>query len=303
MKNKITMSALLVTAAFMLLSVACKKTAESANILDEAGFQQYVFNYIKKNYPGKKISKGHKNLIINMDEGKLGLANLYKTYQNKTVEGKKLDHLIKNWLTAIMENRRQFNEIKKLPWQKVKTMIRPQFLTVNHIRELGLASKPFNQDIAIGFVIDMKDRYTYTFIKSGLLKEWQKDVTTLYQIALANLQEITKGIQPEIKEFPNTKMIGFSTRDGYDAVRILLPQLRQIILKELGNRCEAAIPTRDLLIFWSKNSTDSFKKYNRERIDTIFTREPYPLTRKVFEVTLTEIKETKSYGLNPLNKK
>lgn len=301
MKTKITCPVILVIATFLLLAPGCKKKEDSVGILNEAGFQEYVFNYIKKNYPEKKISKGEEHHIIKMDGGKLGLANLYKTYQNKIVKGEELDHLVKNWLSAILKNRKQIKEISKLPWVKVKTLIRPQFLSVNYIRGLRLVSKPFSQEIAIGFVIDIKDRYT--FIKISLLKEWQKNVETLYQVALANLQEITRGIKPEIKTFPDIKYIGFSTRDGYDAVRILLPGLRETISKELGGSCEAAIPVRDLLIFWSKNSSDSFKKYIRGKIDTIYSQEPYPLSRKIFDVTAEKISENKSYVLDNLVKK
>jgi hypothetical protein len=85
------------------------------------------------------------------------------------------------------------------------------------------------------------------------------------------------------------RFIGLEARDGFDAVRILLPKLRELAAEKLGEPYLVGIPNRDFLIFWSAKCSSRFQDYAMEKIDTDFTIQPFRLSSAVFEANKDQV--------------
>lgn len=73
-------------------------------------------------------------------------------------------------------------------------------------------------------------------------------------------------------------------KDGYDAVRLLLPWVRQEAAKHLGNPFLAAIPNRDFLVMWGTTNSQAFQSRARDNVLQDFKSQPYKLSSSVLKV-------------------
>lgn len=78
-------------------------------------------------------------------------------------------------------------------------------------------------------------------------------------------------------------MLLVGEHDGYDAARILMPNLRKAAAGLLGEPFRAAIPNRDFLVMWaSGNATLAKGAAANARRD--FEAQPYPISPLILEV-------------------
>jgi hypothetical protein len=85
------------------------------------------------------------------------------------------------------------------------------------------------------------------------------------------------------------RFIGVQAADGYDAARILLPELCGFILSHLGEPFFAGIPNRDFLICWAADCSEQFHAFAREKIAGDYEVQSYPLTPSVIVATAEKI--------------
>ena len=73
-------------------------------------------------------------------------------------------------------------------------------------------------------------------------------------------------------------------KDGYDAVRLLLPWVRSEAAKILGNPFFASIPNRDFLIMWGVENSTPFQNRARQNVALDYDSQPYKLSPLVLKV-------------------
>jgi uncharacterized protein YtpQ (UPF0354 family) len=78
-------------------------------------------------------------------------------------------------------------------------------------------------------------------------------------------------------------LILFQTMDGYDASRVLLPNLHEKLREHLGSPFVAAIPNRDILLCF-RNEPETVERL-REQIETDHRRMPHGVTERLLLVT------------------
>ena len=78
-------------------------------------------------------------------------------------------------------------------------------------------------------------------------------------------------------------LILFQTMDGYDASRVLLPNLHEKLKEHLGSPFVAAIPNRDILLCF-RNDEDTVERL-REQIEADHRRMPHGVTEKLLLIT------------------
>lgn len=177
-------------------------------------------------------------------------------------------------------------------WQEAKPNIMPQFLPTEKMEKLNVISKPFSDDISIGYVVSVDNRYEY--IDADTMHIWEVTPEMIEEQAMRNLEAKSSNINVEVAEAsdqdPTAKYVIVELDDGFAATRLLSPGVRRAIARELGDEYIAAIPTRDFLIFWHTQFPlfDAFAKQVQAEYDL---EKDYPLTPAPFFVSKDGIEQ------------
>jgi hypothetical protein len=219
--------------------------------------------------------------------GKLSLDNLYKVIRQETRTGKE-DEEIRRFLKSITEIRVGHGASAAIPWDDVKTRLRPQIFPSRFLKQtknrIVSRSLPFSKKLLEGFVIDSEN--TFQYVTSEHLASWKVDLDVVSKCAYENLDKASQNLKMEVTEAGGKdakgKYITISIADGYAAARILLPEIRKRLQKDLGDPCFVAIPNRDFLIGWSPDFTH--KELFVEQVRKDFESRHHPLTPQVYEL-------------------
>lgn len=130
-------------------------------------------------------------------------------------------------------------------------MLKPLTLLME-VHERGLpmlAYRWWQADLMITYVI--REMSSVAYINSDHLKRWQISEAELHTRALRNLQLQTTRVAPTTLGQGTRQVFLFDTQDGYDATRILLPDVLEMWQAALSGRMLIGIPHRDLLVAFS----------------------------------------------------
>jgi hypothetical protein len=139
---------------------------------------------------------------------------------------------------------------------------------------------PFHYDLSIAYCIESET--TRTPIHTILAQKWGVDSKLIHERSILNLKSF-RNLKLEV-EGPEP-FIGIELKDGHDAVRILLSEVREFAAAKLGEPFLAGIPSRDFLILWSMQCSNRFHDFVQEKIDDGFNSQAFPLTTGKFQAT------------------
>jgi uncharacterized protein YtpQ (UPF0354 family) len=91
------------------------------------------------------------------------------------------------------------------------------------------ATTSFPGHLRVAYAVQRAD--AFTVIRPTDVTRWQRSLAEIHRIALANLLRETHREQPLKCE---EKLCGWASGDGYDAARILVPELRAEIVRKIG---------------------------------------------------------------------
>ncbi len=249
---------------------------------EQRAFQRRVHAVLSKLYPDRIFSLSDDPLIVETDGQLIGLTNLHSNFLLSSQTEADLEELAKAHLEALIKGTE--TAARDLPWVEARNYLMPQLMS----REL-LAKTPVElvhelvaDAVYLGFVIDTVESYSY--VNQDDQGRWGVDLESIYQASFANLHQRSQGI--EMMAFPGENAFFIiNTMDGFDAVRLLSPQMREVIAEHIGDPFYAGIPNRDFLICWSKSADADFQGKMSLQVATDSDQRPYPLSRKVFEVS------------------
>lgn len=274
---------ILIILAF-LISFACISFASAP--MDADDFQSYVYDYLITTYKDREFRKSDDKLIIQMGEVELGLQNIFKIYKEENLTKHDLDKLLNERFKEIL-NRLDTEEMDEISdWEKARHIIRPQIAPIEYKEKVPLVYDDLDSMVIVGYVIDQKHSYKYVTFDD--IKRWSINKDTLSAVAINNLDKASKGISMHAS-LEEEKFIIIQVLDGYDAARLLIPELRQFIVSKLGSPFYAAIPNRDFLIMWSTDNSQNFIASTSAKVKSDFESQPYPLTPNIFLVTKSKI--------------
>jgi len=119
-----------------------------------------------------------------------------------------------------------------------------------HERQLPmLAYRWWQADLMIAYVI--REQHSLAYINADHLTQWQIDEMMLHEWAMRNLQLQTARVAHTTLGTGPRQLFLFNTQDGYDATRILLPDVLEMWHAALGGQLVIGIPHRDLLVAFS----------------------------------------------------
>ncbi|MFV9505012.1 MAG: DUF1444 family protein [Oscillochloridaceae bacterium umkhey_bin13] len=136
--------------------------------------------------------------------------------------------------------------------ERILPMLKPlALLATVHERQLPmLVYRPFLADLMICYVVDEPGSLAY--LNEQHLERWGLAEHELYVQALANLRvrTIERGSYT-VAGVGTNRLIILNSQDGFDATRLLLPDLIEQWAAELPSRLVIGIPDRDFMIIFS----------------------------------------------------
>ena len=263
---------------------------------EQRAFQTKVLSLLGELHPDKEFARSADPLVLTFGEQTLGLTNILAKFLLSSQSEADLREIVAEHINGVLEGTIAA-ERDELDWAGAKPLLRPQLMPGEFLERMPLISKPFGDEIVIGFVIDSEKAYSY--VSKADVDRWRVDEQEIYDAALDNLNEISKGMQLQV--FPGDNAFAVvNSMDGFDAARISLPELREIFAENIGTPFYFGVPNRDFLICWAKGGDASFHLQMQSQISQDFGERPYPLSGSVFEVLENgEIRQAEKFSADP----
>ena len=209
----------------------------------------------------------------------VGLQNLKAKYKLSDKTEETLRGLVEQHVKFALETPRG-----NMAFSEAKSLLRPQIMPISYPMRRTMISRPFSEDLATGLVINFEK--TYGYVTPDHVSRWAVSSEELFSTAIVNLEEASRGMQMHFSDNGDTKYIASEKKDGFDAVRILLPRLREFIASRLGVPFVFAIPNRDFLICWNLTAPPQFFDFAKSKVENDNSSQPYPLSPNCFKMDI-----------------
>ena len=153
----------------------------------------------------------------------------------------------------------------------------------SHLDRNNLAHAPYVNGTIIAFVFDTPA--LTVSITRNQLKYWNISLDEAEELAKLNLHAYRPELDLQIVQSKEGGTCAiFSEQDGYDASRILLPNLFTKLAPQLGGNFYVGIPARDLFVALSAKPKAMVSRLHK-RLISDYNRLPYPITSSLFYIT------------------
>jgi len=264
----------------ILVTVLSLSASAMACDITPLQIQDEALAFLKKEYPNRDFARG--KIVEEIDMGKviLGLQNLRSKFctASQPPNASARQEAMREHFQAMMVLLKDREPVLPHSWAQAKGMVTVQFMPTDYLRLLKdtpLVTRSFAPGVELGVVIENKDGYGYVRQEDRL--RWKVEEKALFETALKNLDLKNTGAKLRGGGDPD-RFLAIEEKDGYDAVRLLLPWVRQEASKFLGDPFMAAIPNRDFLIMWSTRNASRFQQFVRGKVEADFKAQPYPLS-------------------------
>jgi hypothetical protein len=124
--------------------------------------------------------------------------------------------------------------------ESIMPLLKPRFAL------RGLETKPAQTSFLGGLVViyAVEREHDFTIVSRADARRWRTSAAQLHELALGNLLVQTNDEQRLLCE---ERLCGWASGDGYDATRMLVPELRRQIEREIG-RAIYAVPMEHVFV-------------------------------------------------------
>jgi uncharacterized protein YtpQ (UPF0354 family) len=229
-------------------------------------------------------------LTIHQSDADIGF-NLETFYEDYQAQPEAIEQLIEHILATL----RQLNQDRHTAGfaeisDRVFPMLKPLRLLAN-VRERKLPMliyRPFLSDLIVSYVIDETSSVAY--LNEEHLEHWGIGEQDIHAAALANLRRRTETmVQYTTVGEGNQRLYMYSSQDGYDATRILLPELLEQWRPQMSGRMAIGIPNRDFLIAFGDSDPIVVTNILRQ-IQVDAQQQAYGLTDQLFTIEHGQIR-------------
>lgn len=254
-------------------------------------FMEAVRSRITSKYPDVKIKA---DLEFGFECEVLGqsidlfLDSAYADYLRRP---KNMNDIVDHPLQAMLQE--QINEF--VPWDEAKHRIFPSIKPKEYfdaIRKMpqgdslveGMIAFDWQKGLKIVMVLDFER--SMRFVRTEEIERWEVEPEQLREQAMKNLASKTGPLwEGVLNQARKSKVFKFAEMDGYDASRILLPDLYERVSRALDStKIVAILPTRDLLAAVPYESEEANKEIKAEA-EKQFARGNQPISREIFVFT------------------
>ena len=255
--------------------------------LDE--FMAHVETILKSSFPEHEFVLNPEQGTITCGDLQFGLSNLYAECELNSVDMDQLKKIVRETFRKSLALVSSTDALVPQTWEQAKPRLRLQ-LSTGVITKFNSLAFPFSNDIVIAIVIDSDVGYAY--VRQADADRWKLSSIDLYQVAQDNLIAASDNLQMHFVPGPSG-LIAIQTSDGYDAARILLPPIRQMMIERLmedrGEQIFVGIPNRDFLVAWPTDAPEDLNQQMRMTILQDAGKQSHPLTGSPFRVSHEKI--------------
>jgi hypothetical protein len=134
-------------------------------------------------------------------------------------------------------------------------------------------STPFPGNLRVAYLVQRDS--SVTAVTPDDMKRWGRSRAEIHALAVANLVRQTNGQEPLKCE---EKLCGWASGDGYDAARLIAPELRRQIVHEIGGPAVYAVPTESVYVALPIRLADRI----RTRVEQQFVSAEDPVSQDLF---------------------
>lgn len=247
----------------------------------EAQFQALVLETVRSHYPAVQMEAGAGAMSARLNGVDLDLQRLFAVCEQNQTQAADFVRQYFSYPAALCLR------AGKLSPADAEARVRPQLVPEEFAQRFGVFNVPVVAGIASALVL--KADPGSPFLRPEEIEAAGLRPEALYARALENLDADPMEMEVTITDGTD-RFIGMETHDGFDAVRVLLPRVREFAAKKIGLPCLAGIPNSGFLILWSRECSPRFQDYAAEKIETDYTIQPYPLSKARFELTDTGLR-------------
>lgn len=260
-----------------------------ADDLADGSFRREVIALLGQRHPEWTIVPADDPALLSIGNRSVSLANLYLHVRALPAERRDAE-IISFAENAVRAGTTQ-GSAEDISYSIAEARLRPQIVPDEYKDTApDLVCRPFFSGLSIASVLD--DGASYQVLRQSTLAGWQMAQETVEARAIANLEAASAALK--LKPAPSAKRGAYvivDTSDGYDAVRLLLPQFMARLREALGvPRAFVGIPNRDFLVAWTPDFAARQGFAAKIRQDAV--SKPHPLTDMLFA--------SSSGGVSPL---
>ena len=232
-------------------------------LLDETSFAQVVAAELRSEK--LEATAGGQGLGVRVEDGLDWIA----LAPRKEFEAYRRDPERRGEIVAAVvqdAERRLEAGIGELSFSEAKDSLMPLLKPRFALRPLeeAPAQTGFPANLAVVYAVDRESEFT--LVTPADVERWGRSLGEIHRLALANLARQTNGQDWLLCEpVGGEKLCGWASEDGYDATRIIVPELRRQIEKEYGGPAVYAMPMEHVSIALSfqvatrKNTEDALR--------------------------------------------
>jgi hypothetical protein len=247
--------------------------------LSREQFVEQVLQYVHDKFPLVKISRGKEpfSMLVNGH-----LASMENVYRMAVLQPEDVRHHIERWVVELVRAAEGTPD-RTGSFDELRDRILPMIVADGDKDRRTMVTEPLLEGLSVAYAID-SDR-TIAYIPEQQFNDWGVDRETLHEAALENLVKRSESMSAHAAQDEEGKinLILFQTMDGYDASRVLLPNLHEKLREHLGSPFVAAIPNRDILLCF-RNDAETVERL-REQIEADHRRMPHGVTERLLLVT------------------
>lgn len=251
---------------------------------DPNNFREFALCVLRERFHDADFTPANEPLVIRFGDHEFGLQSSMAAFLRDSLTSDETRELIVTHFERMLADLSPNQGPSPVPWSEAEIRLRPQIMPIEYLEQAPapLLAWELNDDVAIAIVVDHENSYSY--VREEDLSVWAKTREAVREQAVENLNKASAGMQMQSSDGPD-KFVGIQVADGYDAVRILIPKLREFLASQLGSPFYVGIPNRDFLICWSAACSQRFHDFARAKVAKDFEIQPYPLSPEVFVAT------------------
>jgi uncharacterized protein YtpQ (UPF0354 family) len=187
---------------------------------------------------------------------------------------------------VVRETKAQFREgISGVSFDEARRFLMPVLKPRFQLRNLDeeLASTRLVAGLDVVYAVQRDNDFTLVSVADT--ERWARPLTQLHRIALANLLRQTNREEKLLCEpSGGSKLCGWASGDGYDATRMIVPELRQQIEREYRGPAVYAVPIENVFVALPLRvaTREKTERLLRTKVERDFATSKAPVSPELF---------------------
>jgi uncharacterized protein YtpQ (UPF0354 family) len=242
-------------------------------------FVNDVLELVARKFPLVKISRGEASFSLRVNGQSASLENVYRVSVLRPDESNKY---VERWIVELLRAAEGTPDAHE-PFDAIRARVLPMIAADPSEIVNQAVTQPLVNGLAVAYAVD-QDR-SVSYVTQERLTQWGISADYLHMQALENLSARSEELEAHAAQDESGAiyLILFQTMDGFDASRVLLPNLHEKLRGHLGSPFAAAVPNRDILLCF-RNDEETVAKL-QPQIESDFRKMPHELTEKILLVT------------------